>query len=208
MGRRSRVKWCLLSCLIGVVALIGAAALMPARITSALRLVASSDVATKARALTEQEAIEEDTLVVMSLETVGVDKITSQPVVVLKETTGERYLFISVGFAEASAISVATEGIAVPRPLTADLICAITNELDASVDAIVINDIKNNTFYASIILTADWARLEIDSRPSDAMAIALRVGASIYAEEMVLDEAGIQPEQEIEQYILKPAETV
>ncbi len=208
MGRRSRVTWCLLGCLIGVVALIGAAALMPARLTSTLRLVANSDFATRARGLSEQKAIEEDTLVSLSLETVGIDKITNQPMVILKETMGERYLFISIGFAEASAISVATEGIAVPRPLTADLICAIMDELGASVDSIIINDIQNNTFYASIVLTADWITLKIDSRPSDAMAVALRVGAPIYAQEKVLDEVGIQPEPGADEYVLKPTEDI
>jgi bifunctional DNase/RNase len=203
MGRRSRVKWCLLGCLIGAGALIGTAALSPGRVTSALRLVATSDLATRARAVTERESVGEDTLISLSLETVGVDKITNQPVVILKETSGERYLFISVGFAEASAISVVTEGITLPRPLTADLICAMADKLGASIDSIIISDIQDNTFYARIVLTADWMKLEIDSRPSDAMAIALRVGAPIYAEEHVLDEAGIQPEPESGDYVLE-----
>ena len=206
MGRRSRVKWCLLGCLIGAGALIGTAALSPGRLTSAFRLVANSDLATKARAITERESAEEDTLISMSLETVGIDSITNQPVVILKETNGERYLFISVGLAEASAISVVTEGITLPRPLTADLICSIADKLGAGIDSIIISDIQNNTFYAVIVLTVDWMKLAIDSRPSDAMAVALRAGAPIYAEEHVLDEVGIQPEQETEDYVLEMAE--
>jgi len=202
MGRRSRVKWCLLGCLIGVLALVGASALLPSQLANTVRLVASSAPATKARALTEPETIREDALVDMAVETVGVGRITNQPVVVLKEKAGERYLFISIGFAEASAISVITEGVDVPRPLTADLTCSIIDRLGASVDSIVINDIKDGIFYAGIILTADWTEMEIDSRPSDAIAIALRAGAPIYVEESVLDEAGIQPEPETDKYIL------
>lgn len=207
MGRRNRVKWCLLGCLIGVAALIGAAALSPARLTSALRLIANSDIATRARALTEPESVAEATAVSMSLETVGVDRITNQPLVVLKETAGERYLLISIGLTEASAISVATEGISVPRPLTADLIGSVTDGLGARIDSIIINDIRDNTFYADIILNADWATLKIDSRPSDVIAVALRAGAPIYAEKKVLDEAGILPEPESTEYVFKTTES-
>jgi len=207
MGRRSRIKWCLLGCLIGVVALVGASAVLPGRLTNTVKMIANTGPASRVRALTEQETVIEDNLVEMVVENVGVSRVSNQPVVVLKEKAGERYLFIWIGFAEANAISVATEGVNVPRPLTHDLICSVTKGLGASVNSIIINDIKDNTFYATIVLTANWIEMEIDSRPSDAIAIAVRIGVPIYAEEKVIDEAGIRPEQETEGYTLIPIET-
>ena len=207
MGRLSRVKWCLLGCLIGVLALVGASALLPGRITKAVELVANTNLAGRVRALGEQETIGEDTLIEMAVETVGVSSINNQPVVVLKEKAGERYLPIWIGFLEANAISVIIEGVDVPRPLSPDLTCSIMDRLGASVNSIIINDIQNNTFYASIVLVANWMKIEIDSRPSDAIAIAVRVGAPIYAEEAVLEKAGIQPKQEADGYILMPIAT-
>lgn len=207
MGRLSRVKWCLLGCLIGVLALVGASALLPGRITDAVKLIANTDSAGKLRAITEQETIREDTLVEMVVETAGVGGTNSQPVVVLKEKAGERYLFIWIGLAEMRNIAVILEGIKVPRPLSPDLTCSVIPSLGARVNSIVINDIRNDIFYASIVLTANWQEMEIDSRPSDAIAIAVRVGAPIYAEEAVLDEKGIQPEQETDGYTFTPIET-
>jgi len=205
MGRRSRVKWCLLGCLIGVLALVGVSAVLPGRLTNAVRLIASNNLAGKIRTLTEQETIGEDTLVEMVVETVGVSRIDNRPVVVLKEKTGERYLLIGIGTAEATAISVSIEGVNVPRPLSPDLLCSVMNRLGARVNSIIINDIQNGIFYARIVLTANWTKIEIDSRPSDAIAIAMRVGAPIYAEEKVLDKAGIQPKQEPHPYAVMKA---
>ena len=114
----------------------------------------------------------------------------------LKERGGERYLPIVIGPAEANAISVVLEGIEMPRPLTPDLLRSIIDRIGVSVDSIVITDIQNNTFYANIILNANWTKIEIDARPSDAIAVALRVRAPIYVEESVLDKLGIQPEHD------------
>lgn len=110
MGRLSRVKWCLLGCLIGVLALVGASALQPNRVTNAVNLIANSDVASRVRALTERATMGEDTLVEMVVESVGISKIDSQPIVTLKEKTGERYLIIWIGFCEANDISVSFKG--------------------------------------------------------------------------------------------------
>jgi len=90
----------------------------------------------------------------------------------------------------------------VERPLTSDLLCSVIDTSGASVNSIVINDLRNNTFYASLILTVNWMRVEVDSRPSDAIAIALRVRAPIYIEEVVLDKAGIQLDHEIDKQVI------
>ena len=207
MGRLSRVKWCLLGCLIVALVFVGVAVLLPGRLTNAVRQVANNDFACKARALTEREAIKEPTLVEMVIETVGMSEVDPHPIVVLKEKAGERYLIISIGFAEANAIAVIIEGISVPRPLTSDLLCSIMNRLGASVNSIIINDIQERTFYANIVLNANWTEMKIDSRPSDAIGIAVRTGVPIYVEEAVLDKAGIKPGQEADGYIIMPVGT-
>ena len=203
MGRLSRVKWCLTGCLIGVLALAGASALQPNRIINAVNFIANTDVAGEARALTEREATGEDTLVEMVVESVEISKIDSQPIVILKEKAGERYLVIWIGFCEANDISVKLQGAPVARPLSPDLTCSIVDRLGASVNSIIINDLRGGIYYANIVLTGNnWREIEIDSRPSDAIATAIRVGAPIYAEKTVLEEAGIKPEPDIEEFIL------
>ena len=115
----------------------------------------------------------------------------SQYVVMLKEKTAERYLPIFIGPAEANAIAIKLRGEALPRPLTHDLLRNVVEALGASVDSIRISDLMNDTFYAKIILNVEGAQLEVDARPSDALALAVRVDVPIYAEESVLDKAGI-----------------
>lgn len=207
MGRRSRVRWCLLGCLIVGLVFVGASVFLPGRLTNAVRQVANDEFARKARALTEPEAVEEYTLVEMVIDTVGMSKVDSQPIVVLREKAGERYLIISIGLAEANAIAVIIEGVSIPRPLTSDLLCSIMSRLGASVESIVINDIRDNIFYANVILKANWTEMKVDSRPSDAIAIAVRTGVPIYVEEAVLDEVGIKPGQDTDGYIIMPLET-
>ena len=202
MGRLSRVKWCLLGCLIGALVLVGVSVFIPGEVTDAVKWVANNNFASRVRALTEREAVREPTLVEMVVETISMSKVDYAPVVVLKEKAGERYLPIWIGLAEANAISVILEGVSVERPLTSDLLCSVVDGLGASIDYIVINDLRDNTFYASLILNVDWMQVEVDSRPSDAIAIAVRVRAPIYVEEAVLDKAGIQFDHEIDQHII------
>lgn len=205
MGRLSRGKWCLLGCLIGVLALVGASALLPGRVTNAVNLIAGNEFVSKVRALTERETIGEETLVEMVVESVEISKIDSQPIIILKEKAGERHLIIWIGLCEANDISVSIKGIHLPRPLSPDLTCSIVDRLGARVDSIIINDLRDGIYYANIVLTGDnWMKMEIDSRPSDAIAIAVRVGAPIYAEEIVLEKAGIKPEPGMEEFILAP----
>ena len=115
----------------------------------------------------------------------------SQYVVMLKEKEAERYLPIFIGPAEANAIAIKLRGEALPRPLTHDLLRNIVEILGASVNSIRISDLMNDTFYAKIILNVEDGQMEIDARPSDALALAVRVEVPIYAEESVLEKAGI-----------------
>jgi bifunctional DNase/RNase len=119
-----------------------------------------------------------------------------QRVVILKEKEAERYLPIWIGTAEADAIAVKLQGVSVPRPLTHDLVNSVIEVLGAKLDSIVVNDLKNDTFYAKVVLTVDGGQMEIDSRPSDALALAVRTDVSIFAEESVLDRAGILLDKE------------
>jgi len=202
MGWLSKTKWCLLGCVIVVLVLVVGSILVPGRLTNAVKWMANNDFAGKLRALSEQETDQESTLIEMVVETVGVSKIDYQPVVILKEKGGELYLPIWIGPLEANAISMVLEGVETPRPLTPDLLCSIIDRMGARVDYIVINDLQDNTFYSNIALDANWIQMEIDARPSDAIAIALRVGAPIYAEKAVLGKAGIRPDHKTDKYTI------
>lgn len=202
MGILSRLKWCLLGCLIGALVFVGVSIFIPGGLTNAVRLVANNNFACEVRALTEREVVKEPALIEMVIETISMSEIDYTPIVILKEKAGERYLPVSIGFAEANAISVILEGASVERPLTPDLLCSVTDTLGASVNSIVINDLRNGIFYASLILKVNWTQVKVDSRPSDAIAIAVRVRAPIYVEKAVLDKAGIQLDHEIGEQIV------
>jgi len=200
MGKLGRVKWYLLGFLIVILLLVAGSVFAPYGLTNAVKWVANNDFADKLRGASEQEAIPEDTLIAMVVEHIGVSNIDHQPAVILREAEGRLYLPILIGPPEANAILVVLEGVDAPRPLTPDLFCSTLDRIGASVDYIVINDLKNYTFYATISVTANWRQMEIDARPSDAIAIALRVGAPIYVEKAVFDKAGIQPGYETDEY--------
>jgi hypothetical protein len=119
-----------------------------------------------------------------------------QRVVILKEKATERYLPIWIGPTEADAIAVKIQGVAVPRPLTHDLICSIIDALGASINFILLSDLKNDTLYATIVFKVDGGQMEVDARPSDALALAVRAGVPIYADEAVLDKGAIMLDKE------------
>ncbi|MDI6839720.1 MAG: bifunctional nuclease family protein [bacterium] len=118
------------------------------------------------------------------------DSMSKMPVVFLKEIDGERILPIWIGFHEASAIAMVREHISPRRPLTHDLIKNIVDGLDASVIKIIVNEIQDGTYYARIYLGRGNSIVEIDARPSDSIAIALRSSAPIYIAEEVLEKGG------------------
>ena len=111
--------------------------------------------------------------------------------IILKTREGERYLAIRVGTAEADSISLKLQGVSTPRPLTHDLLCTIIHFFGGSVNSVIISDLKENTFYAKLVLNMGKKKFEIDCRPSDALALAVRTEAPIFAEEEVIAKAGI-----------------
>jgi bifunctional DNase/RNase len=118
-----------------------------------------------------------------------VDPITSMPIIILRDREGDRVLPIWLGVFEANAIALQLENIATPRPMTHDLLRNVLKDLDATVQRIVVSDLKDNTFYALIYLKRGEEVVAIDARPSDAIALALRTQAPIYVEENVIDNA-------------------
>ncbi|MEN8614440.1 bifunctional nuclease family protein [Dehalogenimonas sp. THU2] len=138
-------------------------------------------------------------MIEMTIESIRVSLVNYQRVVMLKEKNTLRYLPIWIGSAEAQAIAIRLqEGIQVQRPMTHDLLATTIEVLGAKVEHVIVNDLKNDTFYAKILLNFGGNQLEIDSRPSDALALAVRVDVPIYADESVLDKAGIVLERESE----------
>ena len=135
-------------------------------------------------------------MIEMTIDSIRVSMMNYQRVVMLKEKTTERYLPIWIGPAEADAIAVKLQGVNVPRPLTHDLLRTVINTLGANVNSIIVCELKNDTFYAKIIFDVDGGQMEIDSRPSDALALAVRAGVPIYADEAVLDKASIMLDKE------------
>ena len=132
----------------------------------------------------------------MTIDSIRVSPMNYQRVVILKEKDADRYLPIWIGPAEADAIAVKLQDLAVPRPLTHDLLRSVIDTLGASVSYILVSDLHNDTFYAKIVIQANGNQKEIDSRPSDAMALAVRAQVPIYAAESVLDKAGILLDKE------------
>jgi bifunctional DNase/RNase len=132
----------------------------------------------------------------MSIESIRVSLMNYQRVVILKEKESDRYLPIWIGPAEADAIAVRLQDVSVARPLTHDLLRSVIDSLGASVEYVLVNDLSNDTFFARIMLHVDGRPMEIDSRPSDAIALAVRVQVPIYAEETVLEKAGVRLDQE------------
>ncbi len=135
-------------------------------------------------------------MIEMKIDSIRVSLMNYQRVVILKEKEANRYLPIWIGPAEADAIAVKLQNMELSRPLTHDLLQSVINALGATVNYVVVNALQNDTFYAKLYLNVDGTQLEIDSRPSDALALAVRTGATIYAEEAVLDKAGIVLDEE------------
>lgn len=130
-------------------------------------------------------------MIEMTIDSIRMSLMNYQRVVILKEKDGERYLPIWIGPAEADSIAIKLQDVQVPRPMTHDLLCSAIEALGARINSIIVNDLRNDTFYARILLIVDGKDMEIDSRPSDAIALAVRVEVPIYADEAVLEKAGI-----------------
>lgn len=136
-------------------------------------------------------------MVEVTIDSIRVSLMTQHRVVVLKESDTDRYLPIWIGPFEADAITIQLQGVQVPRPLTHDLLKSFIRELGISVSHVLVSELRNDTFFARIIVDINGNSKEIDSRPSDAIALAVRVGAPIFVAEQVMDLASITPEEEI-----------
>jgi bifunctional DNase/RNase len=140
----------------------------------------------------------------MELTGVRVELPTNQPIVLLRERSGERYLPIWIGAAEAAAIALSLQGVVTPRPMTHDLLKTILEDLSVEVQRIIVTELRDSTFYASIQMQKGTDALEISSRPSDAIALAVRMSVPIFANEDVLEEAAIlipgDEDEEVEKF--------
>ncbi len=137
---------------------------------------------------------------------VSFDMVGKQPIVLLKTVNGNRFLPIWIGHPEAASILMKLQGASTPRPMTHDLLCDMLGELEVKCTQVAVTELRDNTFFASITLSVNGREMEIDSRPSDAIALAVRSGAPIFAAEEVIAESAIefeQSEQESEDVVEK-----
>ena len=143
-------------------------------------------------------------MIEMELTGVRVELPTNQPIILLRERDGERYLPIWIGAAEAAAIALSLQGVVTPRPMTHDLLKNILEDLAVQVQRIVVTELRDSTFYASIEMQRAAESFEVSSRPSDAIALAVRMAIPIFASEEVLDEAAIlipgDEDEEVEKF--------
>lgn len=134
-------------------------------------------------------------LIEMVVESVRVHMLSSQHVVILKESERDRYLPIWIGQSEANAIAMRLQGLSAERPLTHDLLVSVVGSLGSSISRVVVTHVTEGTFHARLYLeNAAGDESEVDSRTSDAIGVAVRTGSPIYVDERVLDEAGVEPD--------------
>ena len=129
---------------------------------------------------------------------VSFDMVGKQPIVLLKTVDSNKFLPIWIGHPEAAAILMKLQGASTPRPMTHDLMVDVLGELETKVQQVSVTELRDNTFFASITLNAGGKEVEIDSRPSDALALAVRSGAPIFAAEDVIADSAIEFENEVE----------
>jgi hypothetical protein len=125
----------------------------------------------------------------MTIKGLMVDPITNMPIIILRDVDGQKVLPIWVGIFEANAIALQIENVATPRPMTHDLLKNVINDLKATVQKIVVCDLKENTFFALVYIGVNGDTIVVDARPSDAIALALRARAPIFVEESVIENA-------------------
>jgi uncharacterized protein len=137
-------------------------------------------------------------MVEVVIDSIRVSLMSQQRIVILREKSAERYLPIWIGIYEAESITIALQEVEVARPLTHDLMKNIFNELNARVTQVEVVALRDDTFYGNIVAEVDGRKLSIDSRPSDALAIAVRTHVPIYVAQTVMDAAGITPEEDLQ----------
>lgn len=137
--------------------------------------------------------------VAMELLGVRIEYPTNQPIVLLREIGGTRHLAIWIGAMEATAIAYALEGVTPQRPFTHDLLRLTTEALGAEVERVTVTEIRESVYYADLVLAREGKEVHVSSRPSDAIALAARTGAPLFATEDVLADAGIEIQDEDEE---------
>lgn len=136
-------------------------------------------------------------MIEVAIDSIRVSLMSQHRVVILKDTDSERYLPIWIGACEADAITIELQGVEVARPFTHDLLKAAITDLGGKITQVVISDLRNEVFYAQIVLEVGGRRHELDSRPSDALALAVRAKVPILIAETVMDHAAIMPEEDM-----------
>ncbi len=136
-------------------------------------------------------------MIEVKIDSIRASLMSEHRVIILKEIDAERYLPIWIGSYEAEAIALRLRNIEVARPLTHDLLNNVITEMGGEVSYVTVNDLHNDTFYAYITVSLNGRQVKIDSRPSDAIALAVRVNAPILVEEDVMAQAGIIPETDV-----------
>ncbi len=133
-------------------------------------------------------------MIQVTVDKIGLDQASDQAVVLLGDLTRTTFIPIWIRSLEATSIALSLQGITPPRPMTADLVVNVAEELGAKIVMAAIKELKNETFYASLVLSKGGETIDIDCRPSDAIAVALRREAPIYVDGRVMAEAGVAPE--------------
>lgn len=138
------------------------------------------------------------------IDSIRVSLMSQQRIVILREQDNERYLAIWIGVYEAEAITMALQEVQVARPITWDLLRNTINALNARILQVEVISLREDTFFGNIVIEVDGNRLNIDSRPSDAIALAVRANAPIYVSRSVMETAGVIPEEDLQQKPLAP----
>ena len=137
-------------------------------------------------------------LVQVEIDSIRVSLMSQQRIVILKDRKNERFLTIWIGPCEADAITVELQNVEVARPLTHDLLKSVVGQMGGKIKHIIVNDLRDDIFYARIIVELTGGDMEIDSRPSDAIALAVRAKVPIFVAESVMEKAAITPDEEID----------
>jgi bifunctional DNase/RNase len=132
----------------------------------------------------------------MTIYGVSFDMVGKQPIVLLKTVDGNKFLPIWIGHPEAAAILMKLQGASTPRPMTHDLLSDVLDQMEAKCEKVSVTELRDNTFFASITISMNGSEMEIDSRPSDALALAVRTSAPIFAADDVIEESAIEFEGE------------
>jgi bifunctional DNase/RNase len=137
-------------------------------------------------------------MIEVTIDSIRVSLMTQQRVVILKDIDSDRYLPIWIGPCEAESITIELQGVAVARPMTHDLLKSVIQDMGGKVRHILVSDLRNDTFYANIAMNLNGRQMDVDARPSDAIALAVRLKVPIYVNETVMDTAAITPEEDMD----------